>query len=333
MDRGPRHDLFPYLLVALLAASLFFLFLLDRQQPLFSTPEGMAPFIFILFAFSALLAHYASQASAFKMVQEGEPELHWRRFGIVGGGLAGLVFLAVYWAYDWPAPNREEISERQVNELCRLAEPVPPEWINQSTPDPLDLVPGFVGMGMALGLVVGLLFPWWYRRIEQSVKRHGRMGWLAHPYPSGLLFGVLFGALIGAWLCPIVFSISDGRPFIRVSTSAISVFLAVGFFLLFEMARHRHVLERRAYGPLAAILMVAASFSAAVWFIDSQFALSVSAYCFFYDAWNTRTNTLEPGWLPLLAGAAYGAMVGGITMSIASGFMVIRGVVGASKKR
>ena len=325
-----RNDYFPYVLVVLLAVTLFFLLLLDRREPLFSTPGGMAPFLFIVFAFAALLAHYAAKAPAFCSVESGTPRLRWQRSGAIGGALTGLIFLGIYWAYDWPAANRSEISERQVNTMCALSEPVPDALIIQGTPDPLTLIPGFMLVGLALGSVVGLAFPRWHRALGRRLDIFPALSWLTHPYPSGLSFGLIFGALIGTWLCPMIFSISDGRPFIRISTSAISVFLAVGFYLLFEVAHHRHTMSRTAYGTLSVVLLVAASLASLVWFLDIQLNISATAYCFFYDTWNTRLNQLKPGWLPAIAGAAYGAMVGAITMSVASGFMIIRAAVGTT---
>lgn len=324
-----QHDYFPYVLVGLLAAALFFLLLLDRREPVFATSGGMVPFLFIVLAFTGVLAHYAARAPAPRSTVTGRLWLRWQRSGMVGGGLTGLIFLGVYWAYDWPAPNRSEISERQVNTMCQLDEPVPDALIIQTTPDPLDLIPGFMLVGMALGSVVGGLFPRWHRWLVRRAARRPAMNALTHPYLSGLTFGVVFGALIGSWLCPMIFSISDGRPFIRVSTSAISVFLAVGFYVLFEVARHRRTMNRAAYGSLATVLLVGASLAALVWLLDAQMGVSAAAYCFFYDTWNTELNQLKPGWLPAAAGAVYGAMVGAITMAVASGYVIIRAAVAA----
>ncbi len=322
-DPRGRRDYFPFVLVLVLGSALFFLVLLDREAPLFSTPGGMAPFLFIVAAFAAVLAVYAARAPVYCQLGHKEPLLRWRYFGAFGGALTGLIYLGVYWGYDWPAANRSEISERQVNEMCNLAEPVPEALIIQTTPDPLTLIPGFMLVGLALGLVVGLLFPPWHARLERAPIA----AWLKRPYPSAIAFGLTFGALIGSWLCPIIFSISDGRPFIRFSTSAIAIFLAVGFYLLFEAARHRHSLSREAFATLISLLLIASSLAGLVWFIDVQLELSAQAYCFFYDTWNTHTNELEPGWRPLVAGAGYGAMVGVITMALAVGFMVVRTAV------
>ncbi len=211
------HDFFPYVLVALAMTSLFFLLLLDRRSPIFSTPSGMAPFFFIVLTIAAVLAHYAMGSPSPKREDTGRLWLQWHRSGPIGGALTGLIFLGTYWAYDWPAPNRVEISERQVNEMCVLSEPVPDELIIWGTPDPLGLIPGFMLVGLGLGLVVGQFFPRWHKFIYQRTQAVPAMRWLAAPYPSGLAFGVIFGALIGAWLCPLIFSVSDGRPFIRVS--------------------------------------------------------------------------------------------------------------------
>ncbi len=245
-----KHDFFPYALVALAVAALFFLLLLDRRSPIFSTPSGMVPFFFIVLAIAVILAHYAMSSPAPKREDTGRLWLQWHRSGPIGGALTGLIFLGIYWAYDWPAPNRTEISERQVNEMCTLSQLVPDELIIWETPDPIGLIPGFMLVGIALGLVVGLFFPRWHDFIRRQTHAAPTLHWLSAPYPSGLAFGVVFGALIGVWLCPLLFSISDGRPFIRVSTAAISVFLAVGFYLLFEVARHRHAMARTAYATL-----------------------------------------------------------------------------------
>ena len=322
-----RHDFFPYVLVALLVTTLFFLLLLDRRSPIFSTPSGMLPFFFIVLAITAVLAHYAMSSSAPKREDTHRLWLPWHRSGPIGGALTGLIFLGTYWAYDWPAPNRSEISERQVNEMCTLSQPVPDELIIWGTPDPLGLIPGFMLVGLALGLVVGQFFPRWHKFIHQQTQTISSLQWLATPYPSGLAFGLIFGALIGAWLCPLIFSVSDGRPFIRVSTSAISVFLAVGFYLLFEVARHRHAMTRAAYATLATVLLVGALLSSLVWFLDAQLGISATAYCLFYTTWNTQLNELQPGWLPAIVGAGYGAMCGAITMSVASGYLIIRAAV------
>lgn len=328
MPAGKR-DLFPYFLVALIAASLFFLLLLDRRFPVFSTPAGMAPFFFIVLAIAATLALYAMRAPAPGSAESDGLWLKWHRSGPIGGALTGLIFLSVYWAYDWPAPNRVELSERRIHEICGVT--VPPELIIWTTPDPLTLIPGYMLVGMALGAVVGFFFPRWHKAVNRRLPRAPALSWLPHPYPSGVLFGLIFGALIGTWLCPMIFGISDGRPFIRLSTSAISVFFAVGFYLLFEVAGHRDSMNRATYRTLATVLVVGALLAALVWFMDAQLGISTTAYCFFYDTWNTRTNEIKPGWLPALAGAVYGAMCGAITMSVASGYMIIRGALAGDK--
>lgn len=327
MPQRNKPDFFPYVLVALVAAALFFLLLLDRRSPVFSTPSGMAPFLFIVLAIAAILAHFAMRSPAPRDKDACDLWLQWHRSGPIGGALTGLIFLGIYWAYDWPAPNRTEISERQVNQLCLLSQPVPDTLIIWGTPDPLGLIPGFMLLGLALGTVVGLLFPYWHNAICRRTPEAPALRWLSHPYPSGLLFGVLVGGLIGAWLYPLIFSISDGRPFIRISTSAISVFLAVGFYLLFEVARHRHAMNRAAYTTLATVLLVGALLTSLIWLLDAQLNLSATTYCFFYTTWNTELNELQPGWLPAIAGASYGAMCGAITMSVASGYLIIRAVV------
>lgn len=331
MSNRRKLDFFPYILVALIAVALFFLLLLDRRFPIFSTPAGMAPFFFIVLAIAATLALYAMRAPAPAGEQADGLWLKWHRSGPIGGALTGLIFLWVYWAYDWPAPNRFEISERRVNEMCAISPPVPDDLIIWTTPDPLTLIPGYMLVGMALGAVVGFFFPRWHTVMNRHTQHTPAGQWLSHPYPSGLLFGLIFGALIGAWLCPMIFSISDGRPFIRLSTSAISVFLAVGFYLLFEVTHYRHCMTRAAYATLATVLGVGVLLTSLVWFLDAQLGISATAYCFFYDTWNTRTNELQPGWLPAIAGAAYGAMCGAITMSVASGYMIIRAALAGDK--
>lgn len=127
-----------------------------------------------------------------------------------------------------------------------------------------------------------------------------------------------------------IFSISDGRPFIRVSTSAISVFFAIGFYLMFEVVRYRHGMNRQVYVTLASVLGVGLLLTGLVWFLDTQLDISNTAYCFFYDTWDTRSNALKPGWLPAPAGAAYGALCGAITLSVASGYMIIRAAVASA---
>ncbi len=326
----PRNHFFAYVLVTLVATALFILLLLDRRVPLFSTPAGMAPFLFIALAISLILALFAMRTAAPTTETANVLWMKWHRSGPLGGAMTGLIFLVVYWAYDWPAPNRFEISERRVNEMCSISPPVPDEQIIWSTPDPFSLIPSYALVGMALGTVVGLCFPYWYKWLERKLNGRQPFSVLAHPYPSGVLFGLVVGGLIGAWLCPLIFSVSDGRPFIRVSTSAISVFFAVALYLLFETARYRHLMNREAYQTLGTVLAVGFVLSGLVWFLDSQLGVSASAYCFFYDTWNTETNTLKPGWLPMIAGAAYGSMCGAITMSVASGYMIVRATIAKS---
>jgi len=329
MSTPPRNkpNFFPYLLVGLVASGVFFLLLLDRRVPIFSTPGGMAPFFFIVFAIAMILVLFAMRAPAPSGEDGDNFWLKWQRSGPIGGALTGLIFLAIHWAYDWPAPNRTEISERWVNEMCGINPPVPDELIIWTTPDPLTLIPGYLLVGTALGTVVGLIFPLWHRCMRYQAQRLPGFNAVSHPYPSGLLFGLIFGALIGTWLCPLIFSISDGRPFIRISTSAISVFLAVGLYLLFEVASYRNSMNRTAYTSLATVLAVGVLLASLVWFLDAQLGISETAYCFFYDTWNTESNQLKPGWLPAVAGAAYGAMTGAIIMSVASGYMIVRAAV------
>lgn len=325
-----RHDFFPYALVTLSVVALCLLLLLDRRVPIFATPAGLLPFLFIVLAITVILTHYAMNAP-----QPGREDavrlwLPWYRAGPIGGTLTGLIFLGTYWAYDWPAPNRIEISERQVNEICTLSHPVADHLIIWEAPDPVGLIPGFMLLGLALGLVVGQVFPAWHRFIYRQTRAFSTLQWLVRPYPSGLAFGLIFGALIGAWLCPLIFSISDGRPFLRLSTAAISVFLAIGFYLLFEVARHRHAMTHVAYATLATVLLVGALLSSLVWFLDIQLGISTTAYCLFYSTWNTQLNELQSGWLSTMVGAGYGAMCGAITMSVASGYLVIRAAVNPS---
>ncbi len=326
-SQNRKRDFFPYILVGLVAATLFFLLLLDRRAPIFATPAGMAPFFFIVFAIALTLILFAMRTPAPADSISNGFWLKWHRSGPIGGALTGLIFLLIYWAYDWPAPNRVEISERWVNEMCGIHPPVPDELIIWTTPDPFSLIPGYMLVGMALGTVVGLLFPRWHGFMLRLAQRRPAARALSHPYPSGLLFGVIFGALIGAWLCPIIFSISDGRPFIRVSTSAISVFLAVGFYLLFEVASYRHRMNRAAYITLGTVLSVGVLLTSLVWLLDAQFSISETAYCYFYDTWNTHTNQLKAGWQPAIAGIIYGSMLGAIVMSVTSGYLIIRTAV------
>ncbi len=319
-----QHNFLPYILIALVVSALFFLLLLDRRTPIFSTPEGMFPFLFIAFAIALVLGLFALRAPIPHPNTYDRFWLKWHRSGPVGGALTGLIFLAIYWAYDWPAPNRTEISERQVNQICHIDPPVTNDQIIWSTPNPFDLIPEFMLVGLLLGTVVAVTFPRWHGRINLWAEHRPSFSALRHPYPSGLLFGLTFGALIGAWLCPLIFSVSDGRPFIRVSTSATAVFLAVALYLLFEMASYRYQMSKAAYATLASVLSIGVLLASLVWFLDVQLNISTTAYCFFYDAWNTQTNELNGGWLAAIAGAIYGAMIGAITMSIATGYMIIR---------
>ena len=321
-----KRDLFPYILVSLLAITLILLLLLDRRIPLFETPAGMVPFLIIISAIAVILGRFAMRSPPPRQDETVSLWLQWHRPGIIGGALTGLIFLGVYWAYDWPAPNRIELSERQVNQMCQIQPPVPDHLIIWTTPEVLSLVPEFLLIGTSLGLVVGLFFPAWHHLMQRMFWPTSQR-WITHPYPSGVFFGLVFGALIGTWLCPIIFSISDGRPFTRISTSAISVFLAVSFYLLFEVARHRNVMTRNAYFSMASVLTVGLLLTSLVWFIDSHFGISAAAYCFFYSTWDTSLNTLKPGWLPAIAGAAYGAMCGAITMSVVSGYLIIRTIL------
>ncbi|HHH47804.1 MAG TPA: hypothetical protein ENK51_02835 [Gammaproteobacteria bacterium] len=326
-SQNRKRDFFPYILVGLVAATLFFLLLLDRRAPIFATPAGMAPFFFIVFAIALTLILFAMRTPAPADSISNGLWLKWHRSGPIGGALTGLIFLLIYWAYDWPAPNRVEISERWVNEMCGIHPPVPDELIIWTTPNPFSLIPGYMLVGMALGTVVGLLFPRWHGFMLRLTQHRPAVRALSHPYPSGLLFGIIFGALIGVWLCPIIFSISDGRPFIRVSTSAISVCLAVGFYLLFEIASYRQRMNRAAYITLGTVLSVGVLLTGLVWLLDAQFSVSETAYCYFYDTWNTHTNQLKAGWQPAIAGIIYGSMLGAIVMSVASGYLIIRTAV------
>ena len=326
-----KHDFFPYIWVSLAVASLFLLLLLDRRSPIFFSTSGMIPLLFIMLAIAATLARYTMNSPLPRGEDAQKLWLQWHRSGPIGGALTGVIFLGTYWAYDWPAPNRTEISERQVNEICTLSQPVPNEMIIWETPDLAALIPEFMLLGLLLGLVISLIFPRWYTFIHRHTQAAPALRWLATPYPSGLAFGVIFGALIGVWLCPLIFSINDGRPFIRLSTSAISVFLAISFYLLFEITRHRHSMTQATYTTLAVVLFVGALLCSLVWFLDAQLGISTTAYCFFYATWNTELNELKPGWLSTIAGAGYGAMCGAITMSVASGYLIIRTAVEPKK--
>lgn len=323
--RNQRRYLFPYLLLGLIASALVLLLMLDRRTPLFATPAGMVPFFFIIFAIAVVLGLFTTRTTTpSDNHNDATLWLKWHRSGPIGGALTGLLFLSVYWAYDWPAPNRTEVSERQVNQLCHITPPVPAEQIIWTTPNPADLVIEFALIGMVLGTVVSIAFPRWRRSLQRLTRNRGRLKVVTHPYPSGLLFGLVFGALIGAWLCPLIFSVSDGRPFIRVSTAAISVFLAVGLYLLFEVAACRHHMNRAAYATLTSVFTIAALLATLVWLLDAQLDISITAYCFFYDTWNSHANELTPGWRPAIAGALYGAMIGAITMSMTAGYMIVR---------
>lgn len=96
---------------------------------------------------------------------------------------------------------------------------------------------------------------------------------------------------------------------------------------MFEVARHRDAMNRSAYATLATVLLVGVLLTSLVWFLDAHVGISAAAYCFFYTTWNTDLNELKPGWLPAIAGAAYGAMCGAITMSVASGYLIVRAAI------
>ncbi|MCF6219214.1 MAG: hypothetical protein L3J94_10780 [Gammaproteobacteria bacterium] len=87
-----------------------------------------------------------------------------------------------------------------------------------------------------------------------------------------------------------------------------------------------------AYASLASVLSIGVLLASLVWFLDAQLNISTTAYCFFYDTWNTQANELNNGWLPAIAGAAYGAMIGAITMSIAASYMIIRTTIHQPEK-
>lgn len=322
-----NRDYYPYILLSLIAVTLFMLLLLDRRFPIFSSPSSMVPFLFIVFAIASVLGRFASSSGGVRQIQTEELWVPWYRMGIIGGTFTGLIFLTTYWAYDWPAPNRVELSERRISEMCELDFEVPQDLVQQGTPDPLMLVAPCVFISMVIGLLIGFLFPRWHRYFSQVARVWPPLGLLANPYPSGLAFGLVFGGLIGTWLCPYFFSFNDGRPLIRLSTSAVSTFLAIGFYLLFEIARHREVMTKACYLALTNVLVLGGLMTGFMWILDTQLGLSENTYCMFYSEWDTEFNKLKPGWIPKITGAFYGGIIGGIIMSIASGYLIIRTII------
>ena len=327
MNRFRKHDYFPYTLLSLIATTLFMLLLLDRRFPIFNSPSSMVPFLFIVFAIASILGRYATSSSALPVERTEELWVPWYRMGIVGGSLTGLIFLVTYWAYDWPAPNRVELSERRITEMCGLDYEVPQHLIQSGVPDPMALVLPCVLISMMIGLVVGITFPRWHRQLNKLANVFPSLRFMASPYPSGLIFGLVFGAAIGTWLCGYFFSFNDGRPLIRISTSAVSTFLAIGFYLLFEIARHRDVMTKTCYLALTNVLVIGALLTGLAWLIDAQLEVSANAYCLFYSEWDTETNQLRAGIVTRVTGAFYGGVIGAIVMSVASGYLVIRTII------
>ena len=86
-------------------------------------------------------------------------------------------------------------------------------------------------------------------------------------------------------------------------------------------------MNRSEYRTPATVFTVGVMLTSLIWALDAHLRISEAAYCFFYTTWNTELNQLKPGWLPALAGAAYGALIGTITMSVASGYLIIRAAI------
>lgn len=324
-----KKDLFPYLLSGLLAFTLCLLILLDRRFPLFASSSSMVPFLFIVFATGLVLARYTNFAAPTAIPGKSTKDLWvpWYRLGLVGGSLTGVIYTATYWAYDWPAPNRVELSERRIMEMCQLPTPVDTALIEPTLPSPLSIILPGVVIGIGVGMLVGLLFPRWRDWLFSLGARWPSLQFLTLPLVSGLVFGVVCGGLLGTWMGPYFFSMNDGRPLMRLSTVSVATFLSIAFYIIFETARYRHSLNKHCYRALTNVLIIGAFITAFVWLIDTQMDLSTSTYCMYYAEWDTVTNTLKPGWKPIAMGVIIGSTIGGITMTLASGYLIVRTIL------
>lgn len=323
-----KTDYFPYVLSGLVAVTLFLLVLLDRRFPIFASSSSMVPFLFIVFATVLVLARYTyNTVDGLPAKQISELWVPWYRLGIVGGTLSGLIYSVTYWAYDWPAPNRVELSERRIVEMCQLDAPVAAQYIEQGLPNPLVLfIPG-IFLGIIVGMLVGLTFPRWRNLISYFSQRIVWMSAFNSPLISAQTFGIVCGSLLGIWLGPFFYSYNDGRPLMRLSTVSVATFLSISFYLIFEIARHRNQLNKHCYRALSNVLIIGGALSGFVWLLDTQLNLSTNAYCMYYSEWDTVNNTLRPGWKTLTMGAMLGSMIGCIVMSLVSGYLVIRSVL------
>ncbi len=323
-----RTDYFPYVLSGLVAVALFLLVLLDRRFPLFASSSSMVPFLFIVFASVLVLARYTyNTVENLPDKKTSELWVPWYRLGIVGGTLSGIIYSVTYWAYDWPAPNRQELSERRIVEMCELDVPIAAQYIEQGLPNPWTLFLPGIFFGIVVGMLVGLTFPRWRNLLDYCSRRIKKLAVVKSPLISAQLFGIVCGSLLGIWLGPYFYSYNDGRPLMRLSTVSVATFLSISFYLIFEIARHRNVLDKDCYRALTNVLIIGGVITGFVWMLDTQLSLSTNVYCLFYDEWDTVNNTLRPGWKPIAMGAMLGSLIGCIVMSLVSGYLVIRSVL------
>jgi hypothetical protein len=243
------------------------------------------------------------------------------RNAIVGGLLTGPVFLFFYYRLDFARNGRPDISERFLNDLCPLQRPNAVVSFVSEYPQPLSLLPEFLGFGMLVGLVIGAILPGWRKWLASIGNTPRRKEGLNQPYFAAISFGVIFGTILGAAVNYVFFSQNDGRPFMKLSTAAFAAQVSVSLYLIFQLFSFWSSLSPEAIRRVIVLGVFALIFPLLFLSLDYFGNLSVYSYCQFYQSWDSAKKQVVPGLRPIVVGALYGGWIGVLVMWTVGGYI------------
>lgn len=249
--------------------------------------------------------------------------------GAASGVTTAIIFLVVYRLVDFNI--LEDISERFVGRLCSIEQP-PPDTIIWPYPPTISLIPEFIILGLAAGLITAItLKPW--EKLLFSWFGQSRVAWLSGRVGSCMTFGIFWGFFLGGIFNTVFFSISDGRPFMSLKTavmaSVASILLYVGML---------HAVGRKNYSEEVLngfVILVATCLVIAIVgvYIDRAVGLTEWAYCHFYEAWDTKRDQLQTNFNVWLIASLYGAYIGALVMAVVAGYLWVAAIYKAERKK
>jgi F0F1-type ATP synthase assembly protein I len=243
---------------------------------------------------------------------------------VAAGVLTSLIFLLIYHAIDFSADV--DISERKVRSLCPALPNLPSDSeIVKGMPSLFSMVPEFAGLGIVAGIVIGLFLRKW-QELLSIVFRRRALAWLSNASVATVMFGVLWGFLLGGIFNTAFFGVSDGRPFMSITTAGtsavISVLAYVSLLYVFLRRNTAPVIINRIMVLVCGCVILGVS----IYYIDLGLHLTQRAYCHFYEAWDTRRNLLQVDFKVWLVASIYGAAVGFTAMVVAAAYQYLTGL-------